>query len=255
MGHPFDISYLWEFIPKLLPYLKITLFIVASSVLLGLVVGFLVALPRLYNIPVLKRVSAVYVSFFRGTPILIQLFLIYYGLPEILKLIHLDVSKWNVLIFVILTYTLNSAAFISEIIRAAVNGVDRGQVEAAYSIGMTGYQAFTRIIAPQALAISVPIFANTVIALLKDTSLAFSLGVMDITGKSQTLGTATQHFIEVYIDLSLIYLVVSLILQKLFKKLEIRMQRHEIRISAHEKIFKPRTALVQLIITRFGKGG
>jgi L-cystine transport system permease protein len=255
MGQPFDISYLWEFIPKLLPFLKTTLLIVAGSVLLGLVVGFLVALPRLYNIPVLKRVSAVYVSFFRGTPILVQLFLIYYGLPEFLKLIHLDVSKWNVLIFVIFTYTLNSAAFISEIIRAAVNGVDRGQVEASYSIGMTGYQAFTRIIAPQALSISIPVFANSVIALLKDTSLAFSLGVMDLTGKSQTLGLATQHFIEVYIDLSLIYLAISLVLERLFKKLETRLQRHELRIAAHEKPFRPRAAFVQLIITRFGRGG
>jgi L-cystine transport system permease protein len=255
MGYPFDISYLWEFIPKLLPFLKITLFIVACSVILGLVVGFLVALPRLYNIPVLKRISAIYVSFFRGTPILIQLFLIYYGLPEFLKLIHLDVSKWHVLIFVIMTYGLHSGAFISEIIRGAVNGVDRGQVEAAYSVGMTGYQAFTRIIAPQALSISVPVFANSIIGLLKDTSLAFTLGVMELTGKSQTLGSATQHFTEVYIVLSLIYLAISLVLERLFKLLETRLQRHELRIAPQEKSFRPRAALVQLIITRFGRGG
>jgi L-cystine transport system permease protein len=90
---------------------------------------------------------------------------------------------------------------------------------------------------------------------LKDTSLAFTLGVMELTGKSQTLGLATKHFIEVYIDLSLIYLVTSIVLERLFKKLEIRLQRHEIRIAGNEKSFKPRTALAQIIVSRFGRGG
>jgi L-cystine transport system permease protein len=255
MGKKFDFYYLYDFIPKLLSYLNTSLFIVASSIVLGLAVGFLVALPRLYNVPVLRQVSIVYASFFRGTPILIQLFLIYYGLPEILKLIHLDVSRWPVLFFVILAYSLNSGSFISEIIRAAVNAVDRGQVEAAYSIGMTGYQAFTRIIAPQALAISIPVFSNVVIATLKDTSLAFTLGVMDLTGKSQTLSIATQHFIEVYIDLSLIYFTISFVLEKLFLLAERRLQKHELRITSNERLPKRRTALVQLFIAKFGKGG
>lgn len=231
MGRKFDINYVFDFIPKLLSYLHITLFIVVASILLGLVIGFLVVLPRLYNVPVVKRVSQIYVSFFRGTPILIQLFLIYYGLPEMLKFVQIDLSKVDVLVFVILTYALHSGSYISEAIRAAVNGVDRGQVEAAYSVGMNGYQAFKQIVLPQALAISVPIFANLVIANLKDTSLAFSLGAMEMTGKSQTLGTATQHFIETYIALSLIYFFVSTILERMFHYLERKMLRHEQRIA------------------------
>lgn len=255
MVNKFDITYVFDFIPKLLSYLNITLFIVAASIAFGLVIGFFVALPRMYNIPVLKQISAVYVSFFRGTPILIQLFLIYYGLPEVLKLINVDVSKTPVLFFVVLTYSLHSGAFISEVIRAAVNAVDRGQVEAAYSVGMTKYQAFTRIMAPQALAISIPIFANTVIANLKETSLTFSLGVMDISGKSQTLGSATQHFIEVYIALSLIYFAISTLLEKLFQLAERRLQRHEVRVTPNERIPKFRTAFVQLFTAQLGKGG
>ncbi len=152
MGRQFDFNYVLDFLPKLLYYLHITLFIVASSIVLGIIIGFIVALPRLYNVPVLKRVSQVYVSFFRGTPILIQLFLIYYGLPELLKLVHVDASRTNVLVFVIVAYALHSRAFISEAIRATVNAVDRGQIEAAYSVGMSGYQALTRIVLPQALA-------------------------------------------------------------------------------------------------------
>ncbi|MBP1992216.1 amino acid ABC transporter permease [Paenibacillus eucommiae] len=255
MGRKFDIHYVIEFIPKLLSYLHITLFIVASSIVLGLIIGFLVALPRLYNVPFLKRCSQVYVSFFRGTPILIQLFLIYYGLPEILKLVQIDVSKADVLVFVIVAYSLHSGAFISEGIRAAVNAVDRGQVEAAYSIGMNGYQAFTRIVLPQALAISIPIFANLVIANLKDTSLAFSLGAMEMTGKSQTLGSATQHFIETYISLSLIYFVISTTLERIFLYVEHRLLRHDTPAVAHERRSRQRSAILRTIVPRFGKGG
>lgn len=254
MGRRFDITYIYDFIPKLLSYLDITLFIVAGSMLLGLVIGFIVALPRLYNVPILKRFSQVYVSFFRGTPILIQLFLIYYGLPEILKLVQVDVSRTSVLVFVILAYGLHSGAYISEAIRAAVNAVDRGQVEAAYSVGMSGYQAFARIVLPQALAVSLPIFANLVIANLKDTSLAFTLGAMEMTGKSQTLGMATQHFIEVYISLSLIYFVVSITLEKLFTLAERRMQRHEPRIATSKRQPGRRIVISRLFVPHLKKG-
>ncbi|ANF96869.1 amino acid ABC transporter permease [Paenibacillus bovis] len=227
MSRRFDIQYVFDFIPKLLAYLNITLLIVGSSIVLGLLIGLIVALPRLYNIPVLKRLSQLYVSFFRGTPILIQLFLVYYGLPEVLGWIHIDVSRLAVLYFVIATYALNSGAFISEMIRASVAAVDRGQIEAAHSIGMSGYQTFTRVIAPQALGISIPLFGNLVIGNLKDTSLAFTLGVMEMTGRSQTLGTATQHFIETYIALSLIYFVISFGLEKGFQWLERYMNRFD----------------------------
>ncbi|MGO4375624.1 ABC transporter permease subunit, partial [Paenibacillus sp. MCAF20] len=93
MGEPFDFHYLLEYFIKLLPTLQMTLLIVVCSILIGLGIGLIVALPQLYKIPVLRRVSQVYLSFFRGTPILIQLFLFYYGLPEILKMVQVDVSR------------------------------------------------------------------------------------------------------------------------------------------------------------------
>lgn len=255
MGRQFDINYVFDFLPKLLSYLHITLFIVASSILLGVIIGFMVALPRLYNVPVLKRISQVYVSFFRGTPILIQLFLIYYGLPELLKLVHVDTSRTDVLVFVILTYALNSGAFISEAIRAAVNAVDRGQMEAAYSVGMSSYKAFTRIVLPQALSISVPILANLVIANLKDTSLAFTLGAMEMTGKSQTLGLATQHFVETYIALSLIYFVISTLLERMFFYLEKRLLRHESQVVEEKRSPRRLNRWGRRGIARIEKGG
>ncbi|WP_270170866.1 amino acid ABC transporter permease [Paenibacillus sp. SYP-B4298] len=252
MGRGFDLNYVYQFIPKLLAYLEITLLIVAASMVLGIMVGLIVALPRLYNIPVLRRLSAIYVSFFRGTPILIQLFLIYYGLPELLKGIHLDLSKMPVLVYVIVTYGLHSGAFISEAIRGAVGAVDRGQVEAAYAIGMSGFEAFTRIVLPQAAAVSLPVFANLVIANLKDTSLAFTLGVMEMTGKSQTLGMATQHFVEVYIALSLIYFAISMLLERLFLLAERRLLRYEPGLSTTAT---KRTLLQSLFVPQWKKGG
>ena len=236
MGLSFDIGYVYDYFLKLLPYTRISLVIVFSSIAVGLVFGLLVALPRLYKVSVLQRVSQVYASFFRGTPILIQLFLIYYGLPELLKLVSIDVSRVPVLLFVIAAYGLHSAAYISEGIRAAVTAVDKGQVEAAYAVGMSGFQAFSRIVFPQALAISIPILANLVIATLKDTSLAFSLGVMELTGKSQTLYTVSRHMIESYLALALIYLGISMILERLFQLAERRLLKHETSAEAEERV-------------------
>jgi L-cystine transport system permease protein len=258
MGASFDFNFVLSFLPKLLTTLGTTLLIVAFSLLVGILVGFLVALPRLYKVPVLRTCSEIYISFFRGTPILIQLFLFYYGLPEIMNIIHVDMTKTPVLVFVILTYGLHSGAFMSEMIRASVTAVDRGQVEAAYAMGMTGYQGFTRIILPQALAIAVPVFSNLVIALLKDTSLAFTLGVMEMTGKAQTLGVITQHFIEAYIALALIYLVISFTIEKLLLVAERRLLLHENRNSPVKNRFSIRKNWsYRQIVTEMksGKGG
>jgi len=255
MGAPFDISFVFSYLPKLLTTLGTTLFIVACSLLAGMVVGFLIALPRLYKVPVLGTLSEIYISFFRGTPILIQLFLFYYGLPEILKLVNVDVTRAPVLLFVILTYGLHTGAFMSEMIRASVTAVDKGQVEAAYATGMTTYQAFTRIVLPQALAIAVPVFSNLVIALLKDTSLAFTLGVMELTGKAQTLGAISQHFIETYLALALIYLVISYTIEKLLLVAERRLLQHEDRNSPVKKTFGIQKNLsYRRIIAEMGSG-
>ncbi|MBB6731668.1 amino acid ABC transporter permease [Cohnella zeiphila] len=240
MSAHFDIAYVFDYFVKLLPYLRITAVIVACSLAIGLGVGLLVALPRMYRVPVLQRFSQVYVSFFRGTPILIQLFLFYYGLPEVLKSVHLDVSKVPSLYFVVFVYSLHTGAFLSEAIRGAVGAVDRGQVEAAYAVGMKGYQAFARIVLPQALGIAIPVFANLIIAVLKDTSLAFSLGTMELTGKAQTLPTISQHFFEAYLSLALIYFLICFALEKLLAALERRMLRHEARPAAETRAARGR---------------
>lgn len=227
MGKAFDIELIFTSIPQLLSYLHITIWILIASLVIGSTLGLFIALPRIYKVPVLSQIAAVYISFMRGTPILIQLFLVFYGIPALLQLIHIDVSRMAPLVFVIITYSLSTAASFSEMMRGAINSVDKGQTEAAYSIGMSGKQTFTRIVLPQALVVAFPNFGNLVIGSLKDTSLAFTIGVMDMMGRGDTIIAATAHAVEVYIALAIIYYLVAIILEKFFVKSEQNLQKHD----------------------------
>lgn len=220
MGKAFDLKLIIEFIPTLIQYLGITLQILGASIILGLILGIAAAIPRLFKIPLLNQLVILYVSFVRGTPILIQLSLVFYGLPAVLMIFNIDISKLDAIYFVIVTYAISNGAGFAEIFRGAIRAVDYGQSEAAYSVGMTGSQNFFRIVLPQALRIAFPNMANSVIGSLKDTSLAFTIGVMDMMGRGDTLIASTAHALEVYISLSIIYYVVVLLFEKIFSKLE-----------------------------------
>ena len=227
MGKAFDPLLIIEFIPTLVHYLGVTLQILAASIFLGLILGIAAAIPRLFKIPLLNQLVILYVSFIRGTPILIQLFLFFYGLPAVLMLFHLDLSKLDAIYFVIMTYAISNGAGFSEIFRGAIRAVDYGQTEAAYSVGMTASQNFFRIVIPQAIRIAFPNMANSVIGSLKDTSLAFTIGVMDMVGRGDTLIASTAHALEVYMSLSIIYYAVVLLFEKIFSKLEKYFNRYQ----------------------------
>lgn len=226
MGTAFDGSLIFTFILKLLGHLDVTFEILVVSMFFGLFAGILLAIIRYYNIPILKQIVIVYVSFIRGTPIIIQLFLIFYGLPEIFELFSIDIKRMDALVFVMITYSLSNAASFTEIFRGALIAVNKGQIEAAHSIGMTNMQSFVRIVFPQSLRIAFPNIANTVIGSLKDTSLAFTIGVMDIMGRGETLIAATMHALEVYIALSIIYYVIVIVLERGFKRSERFINKH-----------------------------
>ncbi|NYE06466.1 L-cystine transport system permease protein [Bacillus niacini] len=228
MGKAFDLMLIIEFIPTLIQYLGITLQILAASIILGLVLGIAAAIPRLYKIPILNQLVILYVSFIRGTPILIQLFLVFYGLPAILLLLFsIDITRMEAIYFVIITYAISNGAGFSEIFRAAIRAVDYGQTEAAFSVGMTSRQNFFRIVLPQAVRIAFPNMANSVIGSLKDTSLAFTIGVMDMMGRGDTLIAATAHALEVYLSLSIIYYIIVVMFEKIFSKLEKYFNRYQ----------------------------
>lgn len=181
---------------------------------MGLIFGVILALLRLYKVPVLSQLSTVYISFIRGTPVIVQMYLVYYGLPAVMSNLGIDLSSWDAMYFIIATYALNAAAFLSEIIRASITGIPAGQTEAAFSVGMTRFEAFRRIIAPQALVIALPSFATNMVGLLQDTSIAYLIGTLDVMGKITTLGALTYHYLEGYFDAAVIFIVFSIAIEK-----------------------------------------
>jgi L-cystine transport system permease protein len=221
-----DLSYMPYYLSKLLRYIPITLEIVAISLVLGLLLGVLLALCRLYQVPVLNQFSKFYISFIRGTPINIQLYIIYYGVPALLAgflaRFDYDINRTSPMVFVVIAYMLNNAGFFAELVRAAVSGVEPGQSEAGYSIGLTRIQTFRRIVAPQAIRIAIPDFENMVVNLLKNTSLAYMLGVTDLMAGMQRLTTLTHRSIEGYLATAVIYFVLSTIIEAIFALLQRR---------------------------------
>lgn len=224
MGQLFEINVVFQELPKLLSRLHITLLIVISAVLIGIVLGIILALFRLYKIPVLNQFAIVYISFIRGTPILVQMFVVYYALPMLLDLIGIDINRWDKIYFVIISYGFNAGAFMGEIFRAAISGVPVGQAEAAYSVGLTRLQAFCHIIIPQAVVSALPPFGMTIIGLLQDTSLAYTLGIIDVMGEIQAIASDTHRSIEGYVAAGIIFLVLAALLEKAFSMLENKLQ-------------------------------
>src|SRR5258708_1193079 len=153
MSITFNPGYILQAIPNLLKALPLPLLIVILSLAFGLVLALLLTAAKLGKSRVLRTLATWYISFIRGTPSLVQLFLVFYGLPQLLKLIGIDINGWDKVVFAIITFSLNGAAYLSEIMRSSYLAVDRGQQEAAFSIGMNMTQSLWRIVFPQALAI------------------------------------------------------------------------------------------------------
>lgn len=224
----FQFRYMVEYFPKILLRFPVTLLIVLVSVIGGAAWGFVLACVRAFRVPVLKQLAVLYVSFIRGTPVIVQLFVVYYGLPMLLPF-GIDINRWSKLFFVLVTYLLNDAAFTSEIIRSALESIPRGQLEAAHSVGMTTAQAYMRIIIPQAFQNAAPAFGVRVIGSFQSTAMAFTLGIIDMMGQVKAIGTRTNRVLEGYVDVAIIFVVVSYLLEKCFAYMNYRTNGQERR--------------------------
>ncbi|MBB6633516.1 amino acid ABC transporter permease [Cohnella thailandensis] len=222
MGITFNPEYIVKVFPKLLEALPLTLLIVILSLAFGLLLALLLAAAKLGSSRILRILATWYISFIRGTPPLVQLFLVFYGLPQVLKGIGIDINSWDKVVFAIITFSLNGAAFLSEIMRSAYQAVDRGQQEAAFSVGMTPFQAFRRVMLPQAFAIALPNLGNSAISLLKETSLAFTIGVVDVMGRAQVISIRSNgvNQLELFIAVALLYWALCFIIEKAVALLE-----------------------------------
>ncbi|MBN1226472.1 MAG: amino acid ABC transporter permease [Deltaproteobacteria bacterium] len=229
----FDICFIFTVTPDILRALPLTMMILVLSLVFGTILGLLTTVMKLRKKPVSSFIATAYVSFIRGTPPLLQLYLIYYGLPKILEIVGININDWDKVFFAIVTYSLNSGAFLSEVMRSAYLSVDIGQQEAAFSIGMGNIQTLKRIIFPQAFAIALPNLGNSIIQLFKETSLAFIIGVNDIMGQAQLIiarGYGVRQF-ETFIAVSLIYWAICIVMEKSFASLERIYKKGHIEIA------------------------
>jgi len=188
-----------ENFPKLLAYLPVTFGIVGIAAAAGIVFGIIIAVICIQKIPVLNQICTVFISFMRGTPMLVQMLIAYYGIPLVLELLFdIDSRRWSKIIFVYITFALNQGAFLSELIRSSILAISPGQTEAGLSAGLTPFQTFRRIIMPQAARIALPGLSLEVVGLFQETSLVYMVGVIDILGRAQTIAAQTGHVLECY---------------------------------------------------------
>lgn len=230
MANLFDLSLVFKNIPSILRYLPTTLFITFISALCSFLLGMVIALIIHHHVPVINNISKFYVSFMRGTPLLVQLYLTFYGIPILLQYINFYrgtsflVNSIPPVLFVIVAFSLNEAAYASESLRAGLEAVDKGEQEAALSLGMSPLQTFMRITLPEALVIALPSLGNSFVGLIKGTSLAFTCAVIDITAGGKLIASRNFRYFESYISVALIYWVMTIVISWLLKKLEKKLR-------------------------------
>jgi len=206
--------------------IPITFQITVVALVIAVPAGFLMALCVIYRVKVLKQISLVFISFIRGTPIVLQILIIYSLLPSLLNA-FIRSKGWNINIFDInpifyafIVFALNNAAQLAELFRASILAVDRGQHEAALACGLSPVKSYVRIVIPQALVTAMPNFCNLVIILIKNTSLAFLMTVKDITATAKIEASYGYNYIEAYFDIFLVYIIICVIVQLLFDRVE-----------------------------------
>jgi cystine transport system permease protein len=192
------------------------------SFAVGLALAVLIALMRLSRVRVVSAIARVYISVVRGTPLLVQLFVIFYGLPSL----GLVIDPWP---SAVIAFSINVGGYAAEVVRAAILSVPKGQWEAAYMIGMSHRQALRRIILPQAARVSVPPLSNTFISLVKDTSLASLILVTELFREAQKAAAFSQEFMLLYLEAALVYWVICLALSAAQSRLERRLDRYVAR--------------------------
>ena len=218
----FDIDLIVDSLPRMLAGLGVTLELLLVSGFLGLILAIILLLMRLSGKFYLDWPAQIYIYIFRGTPILVQIFIIYHGLPQF-EWIRESVF-WPILReptgCAILALTLNTGAYVSEILRGGVLGVDKGLLEAGSALGMSARHRFMYITTPIATRIALPAYSNDVVSLLKSTALASTITITDMTGIARTIVADTYAPYEIFISLAIVYMVFTLFIQKLFGWIE-----------------------------------
>lgn len=228
-GKLFSFRSVFDGIPRIVQQLPTTLMLTVFGAFFGIILALVFAIVKINRVRILYPLQAFFVSFLKGTPILVQLMLTYYGIPLALKALNqqwgtsLNINAIPAATFAIVAFAFNEAAYASETIRAAILSVNPGEIEAARSLGMTRAQVYRRVIIPNAAVVATPTLINSLIGLTKGTSLAFSAGVVEVFAQAQILGGADYRYFERFISVALVYWVVNIAIENLGRFIEKKM--------------------------------
>lgn len=211
-----DINFSISVLQAIFKSLPVTLSLTALSFIGALILAVIIAVVDYFRVPILRPICNLYVSFFRGTPLIPQLFLLYFGIPSFIPALR-EIPAFTVCV---IGLTLNAAAYMKEVIRGSLLAVPIGQKEAAIAHGMTSIQAMFRIILPQAARVAVPSLFNNLVDIVKGTSMAFTIGVIEITATANLRASVTFNYFEAYMMLMLVYWIIILILERVESYLE-----------------------------------
>ncbi len=220
-----------EYLPFFFDGMLVTIGVSLVGIFLGTLLGLFICLGQLYGHPIIHWLTRLFINFFRGTPLLVQIFIIHFGLMKLIidmlntTGIFSESIRSDPIISAIVALSLHSSAYIAEILRAGIEGIDRGQMEAARSLGMSRWQALRYVILPQALRQSIPSLGNEFIILIKDSSLMASIAAQELFYWGRA--AASQYFTvwEPYLTIALIYLAINLLLVRLLRWLEIHLRK------------------------------
>ncbi|MGO5075990.1 amino acid ABC transporter permease [Clostridium sporogenes] len=200
----FDLEYFNRLVPLMLKHLKVTFTISFLALILGLILAIFIAVINELKIKVLYSISKIWVSFFRGTPLIAQLFFLYFGIVQLIP----SLKNMDAMTAAIIGLGFNASAYMSETLRGAISSVDKGQIEASLSIGMTPIQSMKRIVFPQAARVALPALSNSFVDIIKGSALAFTLGVVEIMAVAQSEGASSYRFLESFTAVIIIYWII-----------------------------------------------
>lgn len=218
----FDIAYVIKILPQLIAYIPVTLLITISTVILAVIIGFSVTMLRMSEWSIFRNIGKLYISIFRAIPGVVQIFLVYYGLPEIIPAL----KSWSPEVMVILALSFKYAAYMAETFRAAIDSVDNGQWEAARALHISKLSYYVNILIPQAAVNALPGFGNYTIGILKETALAFVIGVTELFGEGKLIAGDSFKYMEVYVAVGFIYWILVLVYSWLQGQLELYFRRY-----------------------------
>lgn len=212
----FDLQFFMDLLPIMLKYIWVTVYLSLISLILALVIALVISVSIELEVPLLSQICKVWKSIFRGTPLLAQLFWLCYGLPQVVP----QLKGVDIQVMLVMGLSFNASSYMAESLRGAISSVGRGQMEACLSSGMTPFQGMRRIILPQAFRVAVPALSNNFVDIIKQSSLAFTLGIKEIMAVAKMEGGSSSRFLEAFTAVMIFYWLLITLVNQLQRLLE-----------------------------------